>query len=220
MENGANDGQENRNYSTVFDDWLKKIPDSELISMVTEASIYVLIEKHRKILYYEIDDFLKPLGINCSDSNVEFWFDEFYKDLITLKKNGDNKFDHIENKKDVRSWLCTCCTNFLTSNINKGTVKNLRNKISDDIDCAAETDANNDADAKLHEELLMKELIFFSDKLNQSHLYIMLTYMYHDNLGMHVIRLDKKIADTLNQVHAREKKFFSRRYKKFKTHFN
>jgi hypothetical protein len=187
--------------------FFKECSDSKLIELIISGdenvSWYLIGVRYKKALYGVIGN---SLGIykKFSDYDLEYCLEKFYNYMISPKAiTNDSKFKTLKNCDNIQSWLCQCCSCFLIHD-SKQYISTV--SINDyDIESVQTSEPYDDAEAKRNdvrnEDLKCKMLDFFVKNLSNRDLYIMLIYMLQNDKQLHIVHLDDKIADVLNQYH-------------------
>jgi hypothetical protein len=203
-------------------DFYGKCCDGKLVERIISGdknAAYFLIEvRYRNELNGVIGAKLSKY-MKFTDDDLEYWLEKFHDNMIDPKilvKNS--KFENIKDIDKVKNWLCRCCSIFLRHGINKISIPK---NIDYNFDFIQNSDTYNDAEAKSgddRQEFLKLWIIdFFVEHLSKCDLYIMLTYMYENTEIAHVVHLDDKIANALNQYHCRGKCFSGDEVRKIRT---
>jgi hypothetical protein len=168
--------------------------DEELIELFLSgdmnASYYLVMVRYQLILYGLIYKQIK-----CPKEDLEYWLIEFYNDVCapTLKE-AKNKFESIEDKNKVKSWLCRCAAS-LFCKYPHFIVNADFEDYPDDSDCSMETDFYE------HIQLLIPDLIpkiiEYFKTLPPRDLYIILAYLFYENKGKKIYNMDERIAKIL-----------------------
>jgi hypothetical protein len=178
----------------------QSLNDSQLRDLILAgdeiASFYLINVKYGGVLYKIVGKYLGKLHRKLSDAiEREYWLDKF-RDYMNrpTKIEGKSQFEGVENKDNLKSWLCTCCENFLKNykNIDSNRDIDPETVVADDYN-AAESESE-----ECYTNILKREMMdYFFFYLSDRDTYIMYLYLYCGREEINMVHLDEKIADVL-----------------------
>jgi hypothetical protein len=178
----------------------RSLTDCQLVDLIlsgdTNASFYLISVKYQQELYKVIFKYLKRFHTKLlDDSELEYWLYKFQDDIDTLTKiTKKHKLGQINNRHNIKTWLCQCCKHFLLK----------WKKIDTNCDIDLETivdDYSTDSESEVQYRDMLKqkamEYLFFS--LSNRDTYIIVTYLYCIEKGFASVHCDEKIANVLSE---------------------
>jgi hypothetical protein len=183
------------NYETY-----QSLNDCQLLDLILlgdmSASFYLISLRYQKVLHKIIGEYLKKLRKKISDlTEQEYWLYKFqnYMDSPT-KIAGKSRFEGIEHKDNLKSWLCGCCNVFLKKHMDTDANYDINREVPDTNDY----DMMESESEEHHLNMMKQEMrdyffIFLSDR----DAFIMYTYLYYIQKRIFIVHLDEKITDVL-----------------------
>jgi hypothetical protein len=198
--------------------------DKELVKTIlagdTKALYYLVRIKYQKALYAVIGKQLAVTLSKYTDIDLEYWLYKFYNYMtIPTKIKKKSKFENIENKDNVQSWLCQCCWNFLIND------EEFKISTIHDFDFSRSSAYENLTEQSEHSQHIMEKFILIIETINSiltdREKYVILTYLYCEKRHPdELTHLDKKLASSLDTSEGNIRKIKSVAYDKLRKFLN
>jgi hypothetical protein len=177
------------------------LTDYQLIDLIlsgdTNASFYLISMKYQKELYKVICKYLKKFHSKfLDDTELEYWLYKFQNDMDTSTKiEGKSKFGQINDRNNLKIWLCQCCKYFLLK------CKKIDNNYNIDLETPDIDDCSTDSEPKeqYRDMLKQKARDYLCSSLSNRDIYIMSTYLYCMEKEFAIVHLDEKISIVLSE---------------------